>query len=223
MVTWATPPAIKFAFLEANVLWPNRSKLSDGTIGDLAHSSRTSDHNPGARNFIHAFDLTHDPGDGVDCNVLTTHLRNRVLAGFEKRVKYIIWNRRIFNPSVSPNWRTYSGTNPHTKHMHVSILSTVAAEYDVSPWWPVPDLPPPGGTVFNPPLDLVDVVSSLKAPNGGVWVLQKDGAIFAFECEYKGGCNGKPYFVGRQAAKLEASGDGYVIVASSGERYGPVF
>jgi hypothetical protein len=48
-------------------------------------------------------------------------------------VKYIISNRRIFNPSVSLAWRTYTGSNPHDHHMHVSILST--ARDDTHAWW----------------------------------------------------------------------------------------
>jgi hypothetical protein len=32
-------------------------------------------------------------------------------------------------------WKPYTGTNPHTKHMHVSIHSTTLAENDTSDWW----------------------------------------------------------------------------------------
>lgn len=134
-MTWRLAPSVKAALAEATRRWPNRSKASDGTIGDAAHSSRGSDHNPDENGIVHAYDLTHDPANGVDCAILANHLQRRVLAGEEKRVKYVIWNGRIFNPSVSDNWRTYYGSNPHDKHMHVSVLYTTAAENDVSDWW----------------------------------------------------------------------------------------
>lgn len=134
-MSYTIAPAVKAALAEANRLWPDRSRASDGTIGDPAHSARLSDHNPDERGIVHAFDLTHDPSHGVDCHRLAEQLRDRVLDGVERRVKYVIWNTRIFNPSVSGHWRTYGGTNPHTKHMHVSIRSGGAVENDVTPWW----------------------------------------------------------------------------------------
>ena len=135
-MTWKMPPSIRAALDEANVRWPNRNRASDGTIGDQAHSSRNSDHNPGARDFIHAFDLTHSPAEGCDCVVLAEHLRTRK----DPRVKYVIFNARVWSPAISDEWRPYSGSNLHESHMHVSILSTVAAEQNTNPWWEV--IPP---------------------------------------------------------------------------------
>lgn len=135
-MTWKMPPSIRAALDEANVRWPKRSRISDGTIGDPAHSARYSDHNPGARGYIHAFDLTHDPASGCDCVVLSEHLRTTI----DPRVSYVIWNRRIWNPALSPGWRPYAGSNPHDKHMHVSIKSTLDAERNTNPWWEV--IPP---------------------------------------------------------------------------------
>lgn len=137
------PPSIKVAFSQANTLWPARSRASDGTIGDARHASSVSDHNPDSRGIVHAFDLTHDPAHGVDCNVLADLLVKRVMRGAEFRVKLIIWDRRIWNPSRSMTWRPYTGSNPHTKHMHVSILPGAGAENDTSPWWrPIGGTPP---------------------------------------------------------------------------------
>lgn len=133
--SWTLAPSLRAALDEANKLWPQRSRASDGTIGDAAHSSRTSDHNPDARGIVHAIDLTHSPQLGPDCNVLAERLRTRVLSGAEKRVSYVIWNKRIFNPLISPNWRFYTGTNDHTKHMHVSIHHSLPAENTLAPWW----------------------------------------------------------------------------------------
>lgn len=117
-------PACKAALQQASSLWPKRLRLSDGILPSRAHTTNnpTSDHELG-----NAFDLTHDPAHGVDCDVLA----DRVI--FDPRVKYVIWNRRIYNAAVAPRWREYSGTNPHTKHMHVSIHAS--ARDDTSPWW----------------------------------------------------------------------------------------
>lgn len=72
--------------------------------------------------------------------------------------------------------------------------------------------------MYDPPLS---VCATLKAPNGGIWGLAPDGAIYGFEgAPYYGGANGQAYFVGRRAAQLEAHpSGGYTIVATSGERY----
>jgi hypothetical protein len=114
------------ALQDATARWPNRNRASDGIMGDAAHNRRKSDHNDG-----NAYDLTHDPANGVDCHTLSRQVIN------DPRVTYVIWNHRIFNRSrAAEGWRNYTGANPHTKHMHVSIRA--AARDNLSPWpWSV--------------------------------------------------------------------------------------
>lgn len=121
-------PACKAALAQATALWPNRNRASDGICGDARHQARVSDHNEG-----NAFDLTHDPAGGCDAHRLVQGLVDRR----DPRVKYVISNGRIWNPNVSPDWRAYSGENPHTKHAHVSIHAT--ARDDTSTWFPIND------------------------------------------------------------------------------------
>lgn len=104
-------------------------------------------------------------------------------------------------------------------------------------WWhyciridyplPPPPATTPGVTVYNPPLTLPrPIASSAKDPlNGGSWILLTDGAIYALDgARYLGAANGKGYFLGRTAQRLEITPDGrYIIVATSGEKYGPNF
>lgn len=116
MPSYTIAPAVQAQLDEATERWPNRSTASDGTIGDPAHASRTSDHNPAPDGKVHACDLTHDPANGCDNN------RNAEAIKDDPRVKYVIWNRRIWNPSISRSWRPYTGSNPHDHHMHTSIL-----------------------------------------------------------------------------------------------------
>ena len=124
---------------------PARSKLSDGWIGDAAHAARSSDHNPNSAGVVTALDITHDPAHGVDTWALAEILRARR----DPRIKYVISNGRIFSSVVSPwRWRSYTGANKHTHHIHVSVMGD-AALYDLDSAWAlepllstVPQAPP---------------------------------------------------------------------------------
>lgn len=106
-------PACRQAIQDANKRWPKRKKASDGIMGDARHQKRKSDHNLG-----NAVDITHDPASGCDGDVIAA------LAIKDPRVTYVIWNHRIYSKArASEGWRKYTGTNPHTKHCHISIRS----------------------------------------------------------------------------------------------------
>lgn len=115
-------PACKQALADATKRWPNRKKASDGIMGDARHQKRKSDHNMG-----NAFDITHDPASGCDGNLIAS------LAIKDSRVTYVIWNHRIYNRSrAAEGWRKYTGSNPHTKHCHVSI--STSSRNDTRSW-----------------------------------------------------------------------------------------
>jgi hypothetical protein len=121
---WRVAGCLKVLFDQVKSLAPERNRTSDGTIGDLAHQARDSDHNPwvmdqgGSSGIVTAVDITHDPTKGCDCNVLAKSLQE----ARDKRIKYVIWNKQIMSSTVSPwTWRQYKGSNPHTKHLHVSV------------------------------------------------------------------------------------------------------
>lgn len=118
-----------------NQQFPNRNKTADGWIGDAAHASRSSDHNPwvkdGSTGIVTALDITHDPRNGVDIATITEHMRLQR----DSRIKYVICNARIFSSTTSPwQWRTYTGSNPHRSHFHVSVNST-KGHYDNTTQW----------------------------------------------------------------------------------------
>lgn len=102
---------------------PHRSRASDGTIGDLAHSQRDSDHNPNGAGVVRAKDFTHDPDGGLDCNVLAEFLAARLGKHPALGVgAYIIWRGRIISTSrLSEGWRRYTGSNKHNHHLHLSV------------------------------------------------------------------------------------------------------
>lgn len=123
---------------------PNRNKASDGTIGDADHQNRTSDHNPWCGpGVVTAIDITHDPAKGVDIDKLTDDLQE----SRDPRIKYVIANRMIMsgNPGPSPwVWRSYSGSNPHTQHFHLSV--NCGAGMDDTRPWKLPSLRGIGGS-----------------------------------------------------------------------------
>lgn len=121
---------------QLNDLYPNRSKESDGSIGDARHQSSKSDHNPWVRikqgtitmGIVTAIDITHDPEGGVNCIELAEMIK------LDSRVKYVIWDKMIYNPTVKTVWRRYRGVNPHTKHLHVSVMPQQKFFDDRKPW-----------------------------------------------------------------------------------------
>jgi hypothetical protein len=132
---WRVAESLQRLLAEINAMAPNRSKASDGSIGDALHQTRDSDHNPwvvdGGMGVVTARDFTHDPKNGCDAQAIA----DAIVASRDPRVKYIIWNRRICSSQVQPwTWRKYSGANPHNKHVHISVLPQKAKYDDVSDW-----------------------------------------------------------------------------------------
>lgn len=118
--------------------WPNRSKASDGWLGDYAHSVRKSEHNPDGKGAVHAIDITT-----ADINA---RLVLRELIG-DPRVWYVIHKGVIYSRTYGWRPRRYTGANPHNSHIHVSIQLTRGAENTVTPWLEVDDDPTPAPRV----------------------------------------------------------------------------
>ena len=118
----ATPAAIA-VLRQATALRPKRKKASDGLLPSAAHriQSPNSDHNTG-----YAVDLTHDPKNDIDCVKLFIELQN------DKRVKYLIFQGRIWSQTNGVS--KYTGSNPHDKHLHISIKE--GHGNNVSEWFP---------------------------------------------------------------------------------------
>lgn len=135
-MSWRIAESLKTLRKQIDALFPNRSKVSDGAIGDAEHASRSSDHNPWVKDargqgVVTAIDITHDPTKGVDCDWLARVL----VASRDKRIKYIIWNRQICSSKNSPwKWRPYSGPNAHTKHLHISVDPTPDLYDNIRDW-----------------------------------------------------------------------------------------
>lgn len=130
-MAWRLAKSLEVLRDQINKAYPNRSKKSDGTIGDAAHASRKSDHNPWVKSnglgVVTAIDITHDPANGVDGHVLSRQLAD------DPRTKYVIYNFQIYR-SYKPKlgWASYSGTNPHVHHVHLSVRPELMDQ--TTPW-----------------------------------------------------------------------------------------
>lgn len=116
---------------EINLRWPTGDNSSDGWIGDTTHAESGrpenggSDHNPNYRNIVDALDIDVD---GIDCPLLVQLLIRH------PSTHYVIWNRTIWSRDYGFRARAYNGSNPHTDHIHLSLIQSVAAENNTTPW-----------------------------------------------------------------------------------------
>ncbi|MDP4014065.1 MAG: peptidoglycan-binding domain-containing protein [Candidatus Nanopelagicales bacterium] len=116
---------------EVRAIWPNATIW---TIGDAAHRATASDHNPTGLGVVTAIDIMDFGG------VKIKRIARRVKKSKHPALKYCITNRRIFSVKYADQgWRPYTGSNPHTSHVHVSVgvgpdgWSTGPYD-DTSPW-----------------------------------------------------------------------------------------
>lgn len=121
-MAWRLAKSLEQLRFQVNGRWPNRSKQSDGSVGDTSHSARASDHNPDSKGVVRAIDITHDPKNGFDSYAFA----NLLLKQQDPRLKYIISNGRIGSgpTGMRPGaWRKYTGANSHSHHVHVSVVA----------------------------------------------------------------------------------------------------
>jgi hypothetical protein len=103
--------------------FPNRSRKSDGWIGDTRHSARKSDHNPDENGIVRGLDITSDLGSHPEeAHSVVEKLRQLAKRG-DKRIKYLIFDGRIASPILNWKWRKYKGVNPHRHHFHISFTT----------------------------------------------------------------------------------------------------
>ncbi len=120
LIPWYTAPSLVALRREVDTLWPGRSRLSDGSIGDNRHGRTINSHNPvgaangpraGTRGAVHALDIT---SSGVD----VSRLLSAVIG--DSRVWYVIHDSTIWSRTTAWSARPYSG-DPHTTHIHINL------------------------------------------------------------------------------------------------------
>ncbi len=81
---------------------------------NAAHLDQQSDHNPDSRNIGHAVDYMTYGDETQAAAVLAWHAADRT------DQQYVIHNRIIYRRAVGFAPAPYTGTDPHTDHIHVS-------------------------------------------------------------------------------------------------------
>jgi hypothetical protein len=188
MASWYEAPSLGRLKQAVDLRWPGRDRRSDGSIGDSAHQARTSDHNPDrATGVVRARDLDKD---GL-------HVPTVLAAAFlHPSVSYVIHNRKIYHADRKFKPAKYTGTNPHTGHIHISIFKTKTAENSKVAWAPV-------SSAFKWP--------ELKLGNSGVAVRQLQaylngfGAALAVDGQFGAGTR-SAVLAFQRAKKLDVDG-----------------
>ena len=146
MADWILVPCLVQLRAELNEIAPERDKGSDGTIGDRAHQQSISDHNDDevgrvpirdadSKHEVHAYDADDDlRTPNLTMEMVVQHILGRCRSGAEKRLRYIIYNRRIWEASNSWRQRTYTGASPHTEHAHFSSSYETKHEASTASW-----------------------------------------------------------------------------------------
>lgn len=141
---------------QVNRRFPNRDKTSDGTIGDLSHQGRPSDHNPDRQGWVHALDLDADLGEPGAIRRLADQLAACARAGRDGgRILNLVYADQVASGTYPDTFWEFRGSGyGHRGHLHVSF--TDAAERDGSPFpLPIFSPPPPPFTREEPEMILL--------------------------------------------------------------------
>lgn len=126
---------------------PGRDHTSDGDIGDTAHQSSVSDHNPDETGRVPIHDADHvDEVHALDVDesgpwpwaggmrTLVQHIVRRCQSGAERRLRYVIFDGTIW--TAANLWRpsAYTGQNRHTQHAHFSASYDTHHEQATYSW-----------------------------------------------------------------------------------------
>lgn len=142
-MSWKLSEAAERLRKEIDTLFPDRDKRSDGAKGDAAHAARVSDHNPDANGWVRAIDIDEDVWGRNNQNpTIANVLAGRIAAAGKndqkQRIKYVIFEGKIWSKNLNWKGRPYSGSNPHDHHIHVSFNES--GDKDGSPFGLVAEL-----------------------------------------------------------------------------------
>jgi hypothetical protein len=124
-------PGLKNLGNQINAWAPDRDGASDGAIGDYAHTQGKSGHNPDDTSHhnaewdgdsdnkpeIRAIDVDIDFRNGSNAQALVDHIVGLKPSSV---LRYVIYNRKIYEASNGWRARDYDGSSPHTEHIHFS-------------------------------------------------------------------------------------------------------
>jgi hypothetical protein len=128
---WKVAAGIQSLGEQVEAAWPTRQS-ADGTLAGGNHAIwPKSDHGKDPNGIVRAIDI------GQDTDVLLDDLCEQLRHGQDPRIKYVINDRLMFSSYPARGfppwaWRSYSGTNPHEGHAHISVNDD--DDDDGSPW-----------------------------------------------------------------------------------------
>lgn len=146
MASWILVPSLVTLRSEFNAINPDRDKASDGSVGDAAHADSESDHNPDetghvpirdadGKNEVHAIDVDVNLRvPGLDMEDCVQFILGRCRSGAERRLRYIIYRRRIWSASNGWRQKAYTGSNAHDQHAHFSASYETVHEASTASW-----------------------------------------------------------------------------------------
>ena len=127
MKAWLSKAAVQLRE-QTDDAFLDRSRLSDGWIGDRKHQHRKSDHNPLPSGEVCAIDI--DAGlsneQGIS-HALADQIR--LAAKKDKRISYIIHAGKIASAKSFWKFIKYRGINQHHKHFHISFKPNQTGEF----------------------------------------------------------------------------------------------
>lgn len=138
MASWHLAPSLKKLQADLDAEFGEK-RPADGTVGDASHAARSSEHNPDndadsmPKGAVSAIDV-YTTANGKTW--ISASEFAKLLDAFKKdsRVWYVIHKGYIYSRTYDFAKRKYTGSNPHTNHIHLSLRQTKAAHDDTSSW-----------------------------------------------------------------------------------------
>ena len=128
MKAWLSKAAVQMRE-QIDDSFADRSRKSDGWIGDQKHQNTKSDHNPlPETGEVCAIDVDAKLCDQPEMRIYLAE-QIRVAAKTDKRISYIIHVGKI--ASAKSFWRfvKYRGINSHHRHIHISFKPNQKGEF----------------------------------------------------------------------------------------------
>lgn len=173
MSGWVLTKGLENLRSQVNEAFPDRDKTTDGTIGDEAHQQHVSGHNPDDTRRskpawdgdpdtipeVRAWDMDKDLNfPGVSTQDLVDWIC--LLPNLGSVIRYMIYNGKEYHVDNKFKPTNYTGSNPHTDHVHFEGAWTQSAD---------------NNTTFNYRLEMYTMATVTDIAHAVVLELQNGG------------------------------------------------